>query len=381
MAPLANLDNRYLAVAYTREVVAINGYRLAPNFRLADLGGIDLRDPSLPGRRQIEDRLASSILDARTGEPPADLHERGMGVLSEPMRVFIGCAVSHLPFDSLERLEILAAEIEKRLLELGLRSFTAVRQANPNHQEDPFDPYDPAVGLLDSNEAARADVLVAIHDRPSTGLGVNVAQGQNAGAFTVFAEVTSMRSPLTSSLGYEYEVIELDPIDGIPTLEVEGFARRVAGKVTSTVTDRIPALEQHRRIRLRRPARYGAEHLAVAEALGCLDEASLARLPLPAARVEQLHNSLDLYSIASREEQDLLLDALGAGRAISQPTRAGLNGDEYRAALQAARENRWSDERLSAILEAASDLVLSGEHRTNFADPPAFTRLARTLGD
>lgn len=379
IAPLTNIDNRYLAIAYARDVMAINGYRLEPNIRLADLGGIDLHHPLLLGCKSIEDRLASSILDLSTGEPPADLHNCGL-VLTEPLRVFIGCAVSHIPLASVKGLGVLAQSIEARVRELGLLPWLAMSGSSPASDNDLF-PYDPAIGLVDALEVARSDVLVAIHDRPSTGLGINVAHGQCAGAFTVFVESSPLRSPLTSSLGYGSEVVDFPGIDQVSGLDIGRIAEDVAAEVASAITDRIPTFELHRRIRLQRPERYGPEHRAIVHALVGVDSATLGRLPMPKKRIDQLGSSLDLYSIAPREEQDLLLIALGLTSLQDAPgsTRGGLNSDEFQAALQAAHENQWSNERLSVVLEAASNLVLTGERRTGFADPSAFERLARTL--
>lgn len=376
-APLEGIDNRYLAVAYTRELADANGYSFRPQIRLADLGGIDLRD--LSGVQALRDRLARRVVLAETELPPPDLHQQGL-VLTDPVAAFFGGAISHLPIETTRRLEAIAAVAQQRLLEIGVRTTVALRGSNPAYDGDP-DPYDPRLGLADAVAVACSDCLIALHDRPSTGLGINVAHAQNGREFTIFLESTPLRSPNTAGIGYPFEVIPLDQwqrIEECDDAELGEIADAVSDQLVVVMTREMVRFEVHRRERVQRAQRYGAEHADVVVALATLTSSGRARLPIPEIRLAHLEASLDVYAIAPREEQDLLCEALGIeGPRVAPGRRGPLTRDEYAAAFESRRIFRYSDEELARLLDDVGRKVLAGTHRADLQDPDVWESLRR----
>lgn len=368
--PCSSLDSRYLAVALARELVAMNDFAFRPQLRLRDLGGIDLRGCGDETLQAIRDLLARRIVLTATELPPPDLHARGL-VLSEPVRIFVGCAVSHVDVGDVRNLEQLVACIQDRLLELGVSAYVAIAQATPAHDDTMHDPYDPVVAVQDTDALHRADCVVAVHDRPSTGLGINIERGQAGGAFTIFVEPGILRSPLTAELGYGLDVIEIPYGTAISDGSVD-----IACKVAGCVQQHMSSFEEHRRRRLRRHDRY-ADRLNETRSAA----ASFAGSGLPQRRVDEMLRSVDSWANATTEEHRILADSLGLG--TENPGRTGrrsFTADEIGAALIAARENGWSDERTASVLERASSFILAGHHRALWTDPSFWERFRRDQG-
>lgn len=341
--------NFRLAERFLRRVVHVNSLGLSKQFTWQALQKASEKGTDQDAQIAALRSLVFATLEDSFGAPLPQIRESASYPSGPPIEAFVGVPMTNLPEDRLQELEDLCSKIASELADLGVSTYLPMFWSSTRAEDARA--FHPETHDIDVDRLTRSDFLVAIHEQPSTGLGIALAYGFRSGVAQLhLGQEETTGSPLVIGMPADSEFKPIDDTN-LPNAVAEYVKRRW--------TD----LELRRRKRLRRRPRCQPYLDRIAQALSEINETSghPSTTILP-RRLLEIRRSPDHFATATVEEVLDIAEVIGVEDLIfnGQPAKdlsPGHSGSvsflEYQALARAAEKNSWPPARCNHLIQKA----------------------------
>jgi hypothetical protein len=280
----------------------------------------------------------------------------------DPLTVFVAGPVTAATHDETDQLVGISTVLRQELVHLRVRLYSAPEQSDPRQLGEFAD--DDSWRPNDEHWIRRSDLVVILHPRAATGLGV-VHELATAACVPVLLMSDKPVSPMVArSLTAER------------LLESHGIAKAVGAYIER----HRPAMLQRRHDVREMTQRWRKGRLRLQRDIEALSDASLAAWTPTTMTLERLREvSGDDYAFGSLTD----FERLQLRQAFTLPKLRPLHDTELRALHQATRNHGWSDEEVWQVELAGRELLASaaGEewHYSRPHDPAFWEAIHRGL--